>query len=120
MLRKIDENDDLWVERWLHPLLGAMERYPTGQSFESCLIELLKRRPDFIRKVEFWFEREPPTRLSVYFVALLACKRLGVISAAIDCQDLWNNVLRIEILEQALEHCDAKVKTKSEYLFTFL
>lgn len=113
MFRKIDQSD-FWVEQWLNPLLNAMQLHPNGQSFESSLIELLKLQPDLVRKVETWFDQDPPTRLSVYLSALLACRRFGLIPSLESLhsnQDLWNNMVKIDVLQQALEHSNGKVNS---------
>ena len=109
MLRKIDQSDS-WVKHWLNPLLNAMEHHQS-QSFESSLVELLKLYPDLVWKVEFWFEQDPSARLSVYLVALLACRRFGLIPSlnSNSSRDLWNNIVKTEILQQALEHSEGKV-----------
>lgn len=105
------ENTNEWMERWLYPLLSAMESHPNAQSFESSLIEILKLHPEVIHNVESWCHFDQSSRLSVYITALLACRRFGLFPTDVSSSDhdVWNGVIKTNVLEQALEHKDAKV-----------
>lgn len=111
MFRNVEQTDE-WMGRWLHPLLSAMENHPNGQSFETSLVDLLKLHPEIIRNVEIWCQMEHPSRLSVYITALLVSRKLGLFPTNLDAANecLWNGVIKVDILEQSLEHRDDKVK----------
>jgi hypothetical protein len=110
MFQKMEHSDE-WMTRWLYPLLNAMEKHPNGQSFESSLVDLLKLNPEMIYNVEAWCQVDRPSRLAVYTTALLACRKLGLFATVFDASEekLWNSALKVDVLEQALDHDDEKV-----------
>ncbi|KAI9564730.1 hypothetical protein GHT06_008471 [Daphnia sinensis] len=112
LMLKNTEHTDEWMRRWLYPLLSAIEKYPNGQSFESSLVDLLKQYPKTIYNVEIWCQVDRSSRLAVYITALLACRKLGFLSTNGDAPDenLWNSVVNMDVLEQALEHKDEKLR----------
>lgn len=111
MFQKMEHTDE-WMTHWLYPLLNAMEKHPNGQSFESSLVELLKMHPEIIYNVETWCQVDRPSRLAVYITALLACRKLGLFATDVDApqEKVWNNALKVDVLEQALDHYDGKVQ----------
>lgn len=110
MFHKV-EKDKEWMERWLYPLLSAMENHPNAQSFESLLIDVLKLHPVIIHNVENWCQEERSSRLPVFITALLACRKFGLFptDVSVGDGDLWNGVINTNVLELALEHEDGKV-----------
>jgi hypothetical protein len=117
MFQKMEHTDE-WMTHWLYPLLNAMEKNPNGQSFESSLVDLLKLHPEMIYNVETWCQVDRPSRLAVYITALLACRKLGLFPTTdVDApqEKVWNNALKVDVLEQALNHSDGKVI----YIFVF-
>lgn len=109
MMLKNTEHTDEWMGRWLYPLLSAMEKHPNGQSFESSLVDLLKQYPETIHNVEIWCQMDRSSRLAVYVTALLACRKLGLFSVDTPDESLWNKLVNLDVLEQALEYKDGKV-----------
>ncbi|XP_057370348.1 thyroid adenoma-associated protein homolog isoform X2 [Daphnia carinata] len=112
LMLKDTEHTDEWMRRWLYPLLSAIEQYPNGQSFDSSLVDLLKQYPKTIYNVEIWCQGDCASRLAVYITALLACRKLGFLPTNGDAPDenLWNSVVNMDVLEQALEHKDEKLR----------
>lgn len=107
MFQPTDVPSSLGVERWLFPLLAAMEKNPSMQSFESSFIELLKMRPNILNSVEVWCQSDPSSRLSVYISALLASRKLGFLTDIDSQKEITCG--KTNILQQALEHSDDKV-----------
>ena len=90
---------DFWIDAWLNPLLAAMEEHPEAQGFQGALVNLLEQRPDAMKLVELWCQREP-ARLGVHITALLACRRHGLVLDS----------LPKDLMERALRHSDDQVR----------
>lgn len=103
MYQDMKNQNRSWIHHWLYPLLEAIVIHPEGQSLETSLVELLKKRPETILDVECWFLQDRSRHLRVYITALLAYKRLGhqIDSFPVD----------------ALRHYDSKVKLHSCRIF---
>ena len=106
------KSDDNWVIEWLYPLLNAIGTQPQGHSFESSLVEILKKQPQLIRHLEKWFEMDASScsRLRVYITAVQVCRKLGLWNKVQHSGPaLWSNMVNIDVFQQALEHSDSKV-----------
>ena len=104
------------IDQWIDPLLNAIADHPQSAKFESCLVEILGQHPHLLLRLNDWFQLNPD-RLHVYFIALLAARKVGLIessaavAAAADTADTqtWNNVVPVHVFQSALQNADDKV-----------
>ena len=123
------KSDASWAEKWLYPLLDAIGTYHRqGHNFESWLSEILKNQPKLIWHLEKWFDVDSRSchRLTVYISAVQVCRKLGLLSSPKLTSDevvdpnLWNNTVKMSVIQQALEHNDPKVRMMNFNLISFL